>query len=75
MTYFKIGHEITLQELPNGSLFMYNGTLCLKTEYVSDSGAISIEAYIVGSGCMFWGGTSNPYKQRLIMERPVININ
>lgn len=48
--------KTTLEKLPSGSLFIYNGTICLKSEYISDEGAI--EAYIVGSGEMFWGGTT-----------------
>jgi hypothetical protein len=34
----------------------------MKSEYRNDRGAI--EAYIVSSGEMFWGGTDDPEKQR-----------
>lgn len=54
--------KITLEDLPNGSLFIYENCLALKSEYVADSGAI--EAYIVGTGEMFWGGTNNAEDQR-----------
>jgi hypothetical protein len=49
---------VSLESLPPGTLFKYNGTIALKSEYRSDGGTIN--AYIVGSGEMFWGGTSNP---------------
>jgi hypothetical protein len=50
---------IKLYELPVGSLFMTPDRKCLalKSEYRTDKGAI--EAHIVGSGEMFWGGTSD----------------
>lgn len=40
---------VRLKECPNG-LFMYEDTLCLKTEYGN-------EAYIVWSGECFWYGS------------------
>lgn len=51
----------TLAELPAGSLFLHGKTLGLKSEYHTESGAI--EATIVGSGEMFWGGTHSPQDQ------------
>jgi hypothetical protein len=62
---------VSLEELPAGSLFYYNNTLCLKTEYKSEGGAI--EAFIVGSGEMFWGGTKDAASQRKLMISPVSN--
>lgn len=53
--------KTTLGKLPSGSLFLKDETLCLKTEYRTDNGAI--EAFIVGSGEMFWGGTDNAKDQ------------
>jgi len=60
----KIGKLTTLDGLPTGSLFLSKDKTCLalKSEYRTDKGAI--EAYIVGSGEFFWGGTSDPMKQR-----------
>jgi len=60
---------VSLEELPAGSLFYYNNTLCLKTEYKSVGGAI--EAFIVGSGEMFWGPTKDAQSQRKLMVSPV----
>lgn len=48
---------------------MYNETLGLKTEYMTDGGAI--EAYIVDSGCMFWGGDNSAKAQREVLVYPV----
>jgi hypothetical protein len=45
-----------LKDVPNGSLFMKDGTIALKTEYSTDG---SPDCYIVGSGEYFWGGTSD----------------
>ena len=53
--------KVKLGELKAGKLFMYNGTIALKSEYRTEKGAV--EAYIVGSGEMFWGGTSTPKEQ------------
>lgn len=60
----KIKEKTTLTKLPNGSLFLSEDktTLALKSEYHTEGGAV--EAYIVGSGEMFWGGTNDPKVQR-----------
>lgn len=57
--------KIKLEDLKPGSLFMYMGTLALKSEYTTSGGAI--EAIIVGSGEMFWGGTNNSEDQRNLL--------
>ena len=54
--------ECELKDCPIG-LFLYNGELCLKTEYALDS-------YIVSSGEMFWGGVSNREDLANIKVRP-----
>ena len=51
-------NKIKLINLHGGSLFLFNDSLCLKTEYFTPIGAV--EAYIVGSGEFFWGGTKDP---------------
>lgn len=61
----KMHNEITLEDLPAGSLFKYGETIALKSEYRADGGAI--EAYIVGSGEMFWGGTKTSEDQRKLL--------
>ena len=57
--------KVLLGNIKPGSLFMStNGTMGLKSEYRTEAGAI--EAYIVGSGEMFWGGTSDPKDQPFV---------
>ncbi len=55
---------VKLCELKAGKLFTTPDRSCLavKSEYNTDTGAV--EAFIVGSGEMFWGGISNPKIQR-----------
>jgi len=55
-----------LCDLEAGKLFMTPDMECLavKSEYTTEQGAI--EAIIVGSGEMFWGGTSDPKVQRVL---------
>jgi len=43
--------EVTLEECLPG-LFVFNGTLCFKSEYHTDKG--SPDAYVVSSGEYFW---------------------
>ena len=50
----EIKNITTFDKLPLGSLFLCGSTLCLKTEYRTDGNS---DAYIVGSGEYFWGGT------------------
>jgi len=54
---------VKLCDLETGSLFMTPDKSCLalKSEYRTEKGAI--EAFIVGSGEFFWGGTSDPKEQ------------
>ena len=62
---FKIAKKtVKLYDLKPGSLFMTPDRQCLglKSEYNNEKGAV--EAFIVGSGEMFWGGTSDPRVQR-----------
>lgn len=61
--------KVRLIDLAPGTLFEFNGAIALKTEYRSDSGAV--EAYIVGSGEMFWGGVSSADKQIELMVEPI----
>jgi len=58
----------TLADCPIG-LFLKGDTLALKTEYGNNEGRI--DAYIVSSGEFFWGGTSVPKEQRMVMVEPV----
>lgn len=58
-----------LCDLPSGSLFLFNNTLGVKSEYHTESGAI--EATIVGSGEMFWGGTKTIKEQSMLLVTEV----
>lgn len=58
-----------LCDLPKGSLFLFENTLCLKSEYRTDAGAI--EAHIVGTGEMFWGGAKTPEEQSMLLVTEV----
>jgi len=64
---------VKLADLEPGSLFEYNGTRALKSEYRTDNDAI--EAFIIGSGEMFWGGTHNAKDQRNLMVRKINSHN
>lgn len=60
---------VSLADCPIG-LFVFNDTLCLKTEYGTNDGAIS--AYIVSSGEAFWGPDPQTIEnQRNCLVRPV----
>lgn len=59
---------IQLADLEPGKLFRFGETVGFKSEY--RSGGV-IEAFIVGSGEMFWGGTSTADKQRELMVEPI----
>ena len=61
--------KVTLEELPNGSLFKFNKTIALKTEYRTKGDAI--EAYIIGSGEFFWGGTIHAKDQKVLKVEPI----
>lgn len=49
---------VTLVDCPVGLFVSQSGELCLKTEYGSNEGRI--DAYIVGSGELFWGLRTDP---------------
>ena len=53
---FKLKKFKKLKNILPGSLFLFNGTIGLKTEYRTKG---KCDAYIVGSGEYFWGGTDN----------------
>lgn len=52
--------ETTLAGCPPG-LFVFNGTLGMKSEYSTDAG--EMEVYLASSGEAFWGG-ANSHKER-----------
>ena len=52
---------IKLSKVPNGSLFDYNGTIALKTEYKNKNGYM--ECYIVDSGEFFHANVKSVEEQ------------
>lgn len=65
--------EVKLNDLPKGSLFEFEGTFAMKSEYRTKNGAI--ESFIIGSGEMFWGGTDNPKDQGNLVVKQYEFIN
>ena len=47
---------VRLDELEPGSLFIFNKTIAVKSDYRGADGAC--KCFIVGTGEYFWGGTS-----------------
>ena len=62
------GLKVRLADLEPGKLFRFGETVGFKSEYRWGG---AIEAFIVGSGEMFWGGTSTADKQRELMVEPI----
>ncbi|PEC65338.1 hypothetical protein [Bacillus toyonensis] len=60
--------KVRLADLEPGKLFRFGDTIGFKTEYRTGG---AIEAFIVGSGEMFWGGTSTAQEQRELMVEPI----
>lgn len=50
-------------------LFMYKEALCLKTEYMNRQGGV--EAYVVESGDVFWGGAKSQEERNNLDVTPV----
>lgn len=64
--------RVQIEELSPGSLFIYNDTLALKSEYKRNNGAC--DCFIVGSGCSFWGGTNSPEELNSLWVYPVVEV-
>ena len=65
--------KVKLIDAPVG-LFLYEGTLCLKTEYMHESfkeRTPRVEAYIVDSGETFWGGAKTAEEVNSLMVTPL----
>ncbi|HFK1771736.1 TPA: hypothetical protein ACGXGV_004179 [Bacillus paranthracis] len=60
--------KVRLIDLEPGKLFRFGNTVGFKSEYMAGG---AVEAFIVGSGEMFWGGTSGALKQRELMVEPI----
>lgn len=64
------GGKVPLHKLPVGSLFAHgDDCVAMKSEYTSINGLI--EAYILGSGEIFWGGAKTVEEHRYIMVQPL----
>lgn len=64
------GDKVPLYKLPVGSLFAHgDDCIAMKSEYMSSNGLI--EAYILGSGEIFWGGAKTVEEHRYIMVQPL----
>lgn len=64
------GKKRTLNELQPGTLFAFgDDCIGLKSEYRFGNGLI--EAFIVGSGELFWGGTYTTEEQTELMVQPL----
>lgn len=61
-------NKVTLGELPAGSLFEFEGTIALKSEYYNHD---NIEAIIVGSGEQFWGGANSGKELENLLVTPI----
>lgn len=59
--WVKLKKRKRLRNVHAGAFFLYGATMGFKSEYRTSEGAI--EAYIVGSGEMFWGGVTDPQDQ------------
>ena len=56
----KIVKLTTFNRIPKGGLFLDGDTLVLKAEYsTANENGTQEDAYIVGSGEYYWGGTSD----------------
>ncbi|EMY8532976.1 TPA: hypothetical protein ACGW5B_000541 [Bacillus paranthracis] len=60
--------KVSLADLEPGKLFRFGNTIGFKSEYQTGR---AIEAFIVGSGEMFWGGTNTANEQRELMVCPI----
>lgn len=67
------GKQVTLRELLPGTMFYYDGNaydcIAVKSEYACKNGLI--EAYIIDSGELFWGGAKTVAEQHELMVQPL----
>ncbi|MDR5801148.1 hypothetical protein [Caballeronia sp. LZ001] len=65
---FEQDQPCSLQDCPPG-FFLFNGLLCLKSEY----GGANVEAY-VESGEYFWGGAKSKEERDALIVTPVFPV-
>lgn len=61
---------VRLGDLPKGHMFIFDNTIGMKSEYRTNAGAP--ECYIVGSGEMFWGGTTKAAELNELQVVPLL---
>lgn len=61
------GWEVPLEECPPG-LFVFGGTLGVKSEYRDEHG--DIEVYVADSGECFWGGMQTAENRNAALVTP-----
>ena len=70
MKLIPFGEKISLDELLPGTIFAFDDDcIAVKSEYRSGGGFI--EAVIIGSGEMFWGGAKSVIEQNSLMVQPL----
>jgi hypothetical protein len=60
--------KVKLSDLKAGTLFKFNNTIALKSEYRTN---FAVECYIVGSGEYFWGGTKTARELNELLVTPL----
>ena len=64
------GDMVTLGELPPGTIFAFgDDCIAVKSEYRCNNGLI--EAFIIESGELFWGGVHTTEEQNALMVQPL----
>lgn len=61
---------VRLALLEPGSLFLFNGTLAVKTEYRNEDGGC--KCIIIGTGEYFWGRTSSAEELNNLFVQPAV---
>ena len=64
------GKKVTLEELLPGTIFAFgDDCIAVKSEYSCNNGLI--EAFIIDSGELFWGGAKTAKEQNELMVQPL----
>ena len=64
------GEKVTLYDLPFGAMFAFgDDCIAVKSEYSCNNGLI--EAFIINSGELFWGGAKTAKEQNELMVQPL----
>lgn len=72
MNLVEDGNQILFGELEPGTLFKFDDTIALMSEYSEYvTGGVVMQAFIVGSGERFWGGTSGKKDLNNLLVQPL----